>query len=184
VLTRKTLELMRTPRMKERRRRAGLGWHLRRVGGVMTAAHGGTPGHCLLIELVPERNFAMAILTNHTEGWRLIQDVERAALNTLEGMSLDPAQPIGHRGVNETMPNAPIMKPQPDSGPYVGTYRKPPWHRSRAGRPVMVDNSAIAFYRTDLAVVTSGNQRGNPIESSGQGRHPPDPRRRPDRQKD
>ena len=48
----------------------------------------------------------MAILTNHTEGWRLIQDVERAALRILEGMPLDPAQPIGHRGVNETMPEA------------------------------------------------------------------------------
>ena len=29
----------------------GLGWHLRRVGGVMTAAHGGTLGHILLLEL-------------------------------------------------------------------------------------------------------------------------------------
>ncbi len=169
VLTRKTLELMRTPRIRKNGvdEDMGLGWHLRRVGGVMTAAHGGTLGHCLLIELVPERNFAMAILTNHTEGWRLIQDVERTALTTLENMTLDPAQPIGHRGVNETMPGAPIMARQPDPAPYIGTYRKPPSGqnvvRVQDGQ-LMVDNSAIAFYRPDLAVVTSGNQRGNPIE--------------------
>ena len=169
VLSRKSLELMRTPKVKKNAvdEEMGLGWHLRRVGGVMTAAHGGTLGHCLLIELVPERNFAMAILTNHTEGWRLIQDVERSALKMLEGMSLDPAQPIGHRGVNETMPDAPIMKPQPDSGPYVGTYRRPPSGQNVVALQngqLMLDNSAIAFYARDLAVVTSGNSRGNPVE--------------------
>jgi CubicO group peptidase (beta-lactamase class C family) len=169
VLSRKSLELMRTPKVKKNavEEDMGLGWHLRRVGGVMTAAHGGTLGHCLLIELVPERNFAMAILTNHSEGWRLIQDVERAALRILEGMPLDPAQPIGHRGVNETMPEVPLMKPQPDSGPYVGAYRRPPSGQNvvslRDGQ-LMVDNSAIAFYATDRAVVTSGNSRGNPVE--------------------
>jgi CubicO group peptidase (beta-lactamase class C family) len=169
VLSRKSLELMRTPKVKKNavEEEMGLGWHLRKVGGVMTAAHGGTLGHCLLIELVPERNFAMAILTNHTEGWRLIQDVERAALRIIEGMSLDPAQPIGHRGVNETMPDAPIMKSQPDAGAYVGTYRRPPSGQnvvSVQNGQVMVDNSAIAFYARDLAVVISGNSRGNPVE--------------------
>ena len=82
-------------------------------------------------------------------------------------MSLDPAQPIGHRGVNETMPDAPIMKTQPDSGPYVGTYRKPPSGQNVVALQngqLMVDNSAIAFYARDLAVVTSGNSRGNPVE--------------------
>ena len=169
VLSRTSLELMRTPKVKKNavEEEMGLGWHLRKVGGVMTAAHGGTLGHCLLIELVPERNFAMAILTNHTDGWRLIQDVERSALKTLEGMSLDPTQPIGHRGVNETMPDAPIMKQQPDSAPYVGTYRRPPSGQnivSFRNDQLMVDNSAIAFYAVDRAVVTSGNSRGNPVE--------------------
>ena len=91
-----------------------------------TAAHGGTLGHCLLLELVPARNFVLAILTNHTDGWRLIQDVERAALKQLEGLALNPAQAIGHRGVNETMPDAPLLSKQPDPAPYPGVYRRPP----------------------------------------------------------
>jgi hypothetical protein len=160
---------MRTPRIRKNStdEEMGLGWHLRRVGGVMTAAHGGTLGHILLLELVPERNLALAILTNHANGWRLIQDVERSALTVLEGLTLDPAQAIGHRGINETMPDAPILAKQPDPAPYVGVYRRPPMGtntvRVQDGQ-LMVDNSAIAFYSADRAVVTSGSQRGNPVE--------------------
>ena len=155
----------------------------------MTAAHGGTLGHCLLVELVPERNLALAILTNHTDGWRLIQDVERAALTALEGLTLDPAQAIGHRGVNETMPDAPILAKQPDAAPYVGIYRRPPSARTPSASrtaQLMLDNSAIAFYAPDRAVVTSGNSRGNPVEfirkPDGDGRLGAG--RRPDREKD
>lgn len=169
VLSRASLQLMQTPKVHKNAtdEDMGLGWHLRKVNGVMTAAHGGTLGHCLLIELVPERDFALAILTNHSQGWRLIQDVERAALKLLEDMPLNPAQAIGHRGVNETMPDAPILATQPDSTPYLGTYRKPPSGqnvvRLQDGR-LTVDNSTIAFYGPDRAVITSGNSRGNPVE--------------------
>ncbi len=169
VLSRASLEAMRTPRLKKNAtdEDMGLGWHLRTIGGVTTAAHGGTLGHCLLLELVPARNLTLAILTNHADGWRLIQDVERTALKQLEGLTLNPSQTIGHRGVNETMPDAPIMSKPPDFALYVGTYRRPPVGtnvvRVENGQ-LMVDMSTIAFYAPDRAVVTSGNQRGNPVE--------------------
>lgn len=177
VLTRASLQQMQTPRLRKNAtdEDMGLGWHLRKVGGVLTAAHGGTLGHCLLVELVPDRHFALAILTNHTDGWRLVQDVERAALQVLENLTIDPAQTIGHRGVNETMPDAPIMATQPDPAPYIGLYQRPPAGRNNVrvqDGQLMVDASAIAFYAPDRAVVTSGNQKGNPVEfirdSSGQ----------------
>ena len=134
----------------------------------MTAAHGGTLGHISLLELVPERRMALAIQTNHSEGWRLIQDVERTALSVLEGLSLDPAQTIGHRGLNETMMNAPIMATQPDPAPYVGVYRRPPLTvavniRVENGQ-LMLDGDTIAFYAADRAIVTSGSSKGNPLE--------------------
>lgn len=177
VLTRASLEQMRTPKLRKNAtdEDMGLSWHLRKVGGVLTAAHGGTLGHCLLIELVPERHVAMVILTNHTNGWQLVQDVERTALHTLENLTLDPAQAIGHRGINETMPDAPLLATQPDPQPYLGVYQRPPSGRNTVrvqNGQLMVDNSAIAFYGPDRAVVTSGNQKGNPVEfirdSSGQ----------------
>lgn len=170
VLSRASLERMRTPQVTKvgTDDEMGIGWHLRKVGGVVTASHGGTLGHISLLELVPERRTALAIWTNHGEGWRLIQDVERAALSILEGLSLDPAQTIGHRGLNETMPNAPIMAKQPDPAPYLGVYRRPPLKtivsvRVENGR-MTLDGNAIGFYRPDRAVVTSGASQGNPIE--------------------
>jgi CubicO group peptidase (beta-lactamase class C family) len=169
VLTRASLELMRTPKLKKNAtdEEMGIGWHLRKVSGVMTAAHGGTLGHCLLVELVPERNLVMAILTNHSEGWRLIQDVERSALRILENMPLGPSQSIGHRGVNETLPDAVLLAKQPDPAEYVGVYRKPPSGMNtvavRDGQ-LIVDNNTIGFFAPDRAVMTSGNGRGNPLE--------------------
>src|SRR6185295_13260399 len=83
VLARATLEQMRTPQLRKQATDddMGIGWHLRTVGDLRTAAHGGTfSGHVLLLELVPEKRLALAILTNAGNGWRLIQDVERAAL--------------------------------------------------------------------------------------------------------
>ena len=73
VLKRETLELMRTPQNIKQSTddSIGIAWHLRRMGAIRTAAHGGTlGGHILLLELVPERNFAIAILTNSNVGWR------------------------------------------------------------------------------------------------------------------
>ena len=169
VLSRASLELMRASRVRKvgTDDEMGMGWHLRKINGVTTAAHGGTLGHCLLLELVPERNLAIAILTNHSDGWRLIQDVERSALRILENMPLDPAQSIGHRGVNETMPDVPLLAKQPDPAEYVGVYRKPPVGMNtvtvRDGQ-LMVDNNAIGFFARDRAVMTSGNGRGNPLE--------------------
>ena len=169
VLSKKSLEQMQTPRVRKNAtdEDMGLGWHLRKVGGVTTAAHGGTLGHCLLVEIVPERRLGFAILTNHSSGWQLVQDVERALLNTMESLALEPAQAIGHRGVNETMPDAPLMAKQPDPAPYIGAYQRRPSGRNTVrvqDGQLMVDNSAIGFYAPDRAIVTSGNQRGNPVE--------------------
>ena len=170
VLTRVSLEQMRAPRIRKvgTDEDMGLGWHLRKVGGVMTAAHGGTLGHISLLELVPERRMAFAILTNHSEGWRLIQDVERSVLSVLEGLSRDPAQTIGHRGLNETMIDAPVMAVQPDPAQYLGAYRRPPLNTvvnvTTDNGKITLDGNTIGFYAPDRAIVTSGAPRGNPIE--------------------
>ncbi|HEY0875428.1 MAG TPA: serine hydrolase domain-containing protein [Vicinamibacterales bacterium] len=170
VLSRATLERMRTARVPKvgTDDAMGLGWHLRRVGGVLTASHGGTLGHISLLTLVPERNMALAILTNHANGWRLIQDVERASLERLDGLTLDPAHAIGHRGVNETMPDAPILETQPDPAPYLGVYRRPPLNATNTVQvengQLTLDGSPIAFYGPDRAVVLSGGAKGNPVE--------------------
>ncbi len=103
----------------------GIGWHLRTVGGVGTMAHGGTlNGHCLLLQLVPSRNLAFTVLTNHQDGWRLVQDVEHAILRRYAGVSLASGQAIGHRGVNEAMTfHAQPKAVQPALEEYEGLLR-------------------------------------------------------------
>lgn len=176
-LTRDVLDGMQTPRLQKNSTddEMGIAWHLRRLNGVRTAAHGGTlNGHCLLVELVPSRNLAFAVLTNHADGWRLIQDVEQAVLKQYAGIGLAPNQPIGHRGVNEAMSfhSKPIAA-QPPLDEYVGTYARPPLgtvqvRQASDGLVVSMGNSAngttITFYGKDVAFATAGSYVGSPFE--------------------
>ena len=101
-----------------------MSWHPRKVGGVMTAAHGGTlRSIILLLELVPERRFAMAILTNHSNGWRLIQDVEREG--PAHARSHVPRSRASHRSSRTERRCRTFVCSQhsPDPAPYVGRSR-------------------------------------------------------------
>ena len=168
---------MQTPQLKKNSTddEMGVGWHLRRLGGVMTAAHGGTlNGHCLLVQMVPARNLAFIILTNHTDGWRLVQDVEHTILKRYENLALAPNQPIGHRGVNEAMTfHSTALSTQPNLDEYVGTYSRPPSGtvtvRVDAGKLVAAGGNAQAgttmvFYGKDVAYATAGAYTGSPYQ--------------------
>ncbi len=131
LLSRESLEAIRTPRIRKNSSsdEMGLGWHLRTLDGVLTAQHGGTlGGHCLHVQLVPERDLCFAILTNHAEGWRLNEDVGAAILQEWEGVALAPGQATGgNRGGNERMTShaAPLAE-QPSLEEYAGLYLRPP----------------------------------------------------------
>jgi CubicO group peptidase (beta-lactamase class C family) len=181
VLKRESLELMRTPQAHKQGTDddIGLAWHIRKVGAVHTYGHGGTlGGHILLLELVPERNFAIAILTNANTGWRLIQDVEREALRSYLGITYAPNQAIAHRGLVETLPSATPLARQPDLALYAGTYLRPSNSyivRAEGGKLIVQDKPnaggggtpreyPIAFFGPDRAVVTDGPDVGQSIE--------------------
>jgi CubicO group peptidase (beta-lactamase class C family) len=179
VLSAATLELMRTPQLHKQSTDddIGLAWHLRTVGPIRTAAHGGTlAGHILLLELVPEKQFAIAILTNSSNGWRLIQDVERAALASYHAATLSRNQAIAHRGLVETLPVVEPLPVQPDPAPYVGRYFRPTSsvvaraENRRLVVQVQPNNGPaqpempVAFYGPDRAAVTEGTDRGQSIE--------------------
>jgi hypothetical protein len=179
VLTRASLDLMKTPQLRKQAMDddIGIAWHLRTVGPIRTAAHGGTlAGHILLLELVPARHFAIAILTNSSNGWRLIQDVERAALASYHNATFAMNQAIAHRGLVETLPNVTPLGTQPDLTLYVGSYRRP-----MNTTTVRVDNGKlivqvrpnagdppppmpIVFFGPDRAVVVDGPDKDQSIE--------------------
>ncbi len=179
ILTRASLEQMRTVQSHKQGTDddIGLAWHVRKVGPIHTFGHGGTlGGHILLLEIVPERNFAIAILTNANSGWRLIQDVEREALKSYLNATYARNQAIAHRGLVETLPSVEPLAPQPDPAPYLGTYSRPNNSyivRAERGKLIVQDRSnsggmgresPVAFYGPDRVVVTDGPDRGQSIE--------------------
>jgi CubicO group peptidase (beta-lactamase class C family) len=129
ALTRASRDAMQAPQLDKEptTEQMGLGFHLRTLNGVRTAAHGGTAGagHRCHLQLAPERRLGFAILTNHTEGWRLLQAVERATLEAYEGLALAPNQPIcGYRGHTEALDHVTPLAIQPSVDDYVGRYRR------------------------------------------------------------
>ena len=165
LLSRSSLESMRTARITKNSStdEMGLGWHLRSLGGVSTAQHGGTlGGHCLHVQLVPERDLCFAILTNHRDGWRLNEDVATLVLDRYEGLALAPNQRTGgNRGGNERMHlHASPLTPQPPIDAYVGAYDRPPVGdvvvRADGGRLVVGDENGygLVFYAPDAAYST------------------------------
>lgn len=180
ILSSTLLQQMRTPYITKNPTtdEMGLGWHLRRLSGVLTAAQGGTgSGHCLHVQLVPDRDLAFAVLTNHADGWRLVQHVERKILETYEKLALSPNQATGgNRGVSEDMRvHAAPLAAQPALDQYAGRYDRPPVASYelrveagalRSGKP---PGASYAFYGPDLAYIasedgTGGNYVGMPIE--------------------
>jgi CubicO group peptidase (beta-lactamase class C family) len=181
ILTRASLDLMKTPQLEKQSTddAIGIGWHIRRVAipAVRVAGQGGTAGgHILVLSIVPERNFAISILTNVQNGWRLIQEVEREALRAYHGIVYAKNQAIAHRGLVETLPNVEPLAAQPDPKPYVGRYQRPTNAidvRVENGKLVVQDlpNGGeprpvmpIAFFGPDRAVITDGNDKGQSIE--------------------
>lgn len=147
----------------------GLGWHLRKLNGVQTAAQGGTGGgHCLHVQFVPDRELAFAILTNHAEGWRLVQHVERAILESYEKLAVSQSQATGgNRGVSEDMRlHAKPVVPQPALEQYAGKYERPPITgyglRVEGGalRNGSAPGSSYVFYGPDVAYVASVGDTG------------------------
>ena len=179
ILNRASLDLMKTPQLEKQSTddAIGIGWHIRRVSGVRVAGQGGTAGgHILVLSIVPERNFAISILTNAQSGWRLIQDVEREALRAYHGIVYAKNQAIAHRGLVETLPDVEPLATQPDLTQYVGKYARPTNSvdvRVENGKLIVQDlpNSGeprpvmpIAFFGPDRAVITDGNDKGQSIE--------------------
>jgi CubicO group peptidase (beta-lactamase class C family) len=89
----------------------GLTWHLTRVGGLVIAEHGGrTNGQTSWLRLVPDRRFAVAVVTNSSRGDALIVPVLRVTLDAYFGVAQPPASPVAM---------------SPDAlAEYVGTYRR------------------------------------------------------------
>jgi CubicO group peptidase (beta-lactamase class C family) len=88
VLTAGSIRAMQEPQVRtDSERRWGIGWELREVDGARVVGHGGgVDGFASRLALVPERGFALALLTNAERGDAAIRRIERRALEVYCGL--------------------------------------------------------------------------------------------------
>jgi len=98
VLKRKTLELMRKPTAKlpvALGDHVGISWLMKDIQGVRLVGHGGTTiGQLSAFQMVPERDFAITVLTNSMNGGRLHSDLVKWALREYLALVEPEARPL------------------------------------------------------------------------------------------
>jgi CubicO group peptidase (beta-lactamase class C family) len=95
-LTRDTLRAMQEPQATiTDTDKWGLGWSLRYINGVKVIQHGGgTNGHITQMLGVPEKGFALSVLTNSSRGGGVIGAVEEWAFRRYCGLTVTKPEPI------------------------------------------------------------------------------------------
>ncbi len=88
ILSRASLGAMQAPAFPaDEGRSVGLAWYIRDIGGVRVIGHdGGTIGQAARLRFVPERGFALALLTNASNGDEVIEPVTTWALRHYLGV--------------------------------------------------------------------------------------------------
>jgi CubicO group peptidase (beta-lactamase class C family) len=111
VITGKSLRAMRLPQVDAGPRGLmGITWFIRNVGDLTTYSHGGaTNGQQALFCFVPEKDFALAILTNSDDGGMITAEIFSYALKL-------------YFNVSSNLPK-PIKTPASELKQYVGRYK-------------------------------------------------------------
>ena len=113
LLTIESLRAMQTPQVTVWEKEAwGLTWTIDDTYEMRIVSHGGgTMGQVSQFLLIPEHDFAIAVLTNADRGGQVTKDVTRHALEQYFGLEFkDPS---------------PIESTEEDLIPYVGQYQRP-----------------------------------------------------------
>jgi hypothetical protein len=127
LLTPASLDYMRSDIVKKAgtEQTMGLTWHMSRSGGLTIAEHGGgTNGQISQLRLVPEKQWALAVVTNSGRGGTLNPHVLRTAMD-------------GYFGIKHTQPTR-VTVDAAALQEYAGTYR-----RQFADVNVTVDGDAL-----------------------------------------
>jgi CubicO group peptidase (beta-lactamase class C family) len=96
VLHSTSAQLMRTKQVDaDAGREWGLGWSLRTVNGVLIAEHNGaTNGFAARLTTIPEKQFAIAILTNGDRGGNVHSAISSAVLERRFGLKVQKPKPV------------------------------------------------------------------------------------------
>jgi hypothetical protein len=146
-------------------------WHVTTAGGLRRIGHGGaTVGQQALLTLVPERRFAVVLLTNSSRGSRLNVEVTRQAMK--EYLGVNDSDPIP----SATQPDlavhagrygrsfADVMVTVDNGTLYVQTIGKRGFPNASAPVPPPGPKVRYAFYAADRAIAMEGPQKGARID--------------------
>ncbi len=110
LLSEESIALMQSPRVPAANGEFfGVTWFIRELDGTRVVRHGGaTNGQLSAFIIVPERAFAVTVLTNSNRGGELHRDVTKWAMRH-------------YLGIGEPEPE-PLKLPEEDLAPYLGRY--------------------------------------------------------------
>ena len=96
LLSSESMELMKSPQIDIwGDEKVGITWMIREINGVRVVSHGGgTLGQISILQLVPERNFALAVLTNAGIGGLVAQETSRWSLKHYLQLEVPDPKPI------------------------------------------------------------------------------------------
>lgn len=140
VLTAAALARMQTPTSKSQHGHYGISWDIRTIDGVRVCAHGGTTfGQLSAFEFVPERDFAITVLTNSTTGRELYDELLVWARESYAGI-VTPEP--------ELVPLTPAQLQQ-----YAGRYLRPEQYADIAvdGDRLLMANALTEQGRAEMA---------------------------------
>lgn len=148
--------------------RYGLGWALRGAGGALVVGHGGTTnGFQAQLTLVPERAFALAILTNGARGASAIRSIERWLIDEHCGLTLDeapsttlPPHRLARFAGSYQQPNASVTVAAVDDHLRIDVVTKSPLTRKETVLPTM---TAAPIGEHEF-VVTEGDSAGSRLD--------------------
>ncbi len=113
LLSSESMELMRSPQTTIwGDEKVGIAWMIDEIDGVRVVSHsGGTTGQISMLQLVPERGFAVAVLTNANQGGVVTREVGRWAMK--QYLELEMPDP------------KPIKSSEEELAAYTGRYSRP-----------------------------------------------------------
>lgn len=176
VLKKRSLDLMKKPTAKlpvALGDNVGISWLMKNVGGVQLVGHGGTTiGQLSAFQMVPERDFAVTVLTNSMNGGYLHRDIVKWTLEhylgvtepEAEGLDLPAEELAAYAGTYETdggWIDITVVKDHLEvrSRPNERTLKQ----MEAMGRPYKDDQppTEIKLMPDDMWVVISGAAKGS-----------------------
>ena len=154
-------------------------WHISHGGGVRRVGHGGaTVGQQAILTMVPDRQFAVVVLTNSSSGSRLHRDVTRAVIKAFLGIDdRDPQPTAAQPAVAEytarfSRPFADVVVSAENGALHVQSIAKRGFPNARAPVPPPGPQVRYVFYSKDRAIATGGPSKGARIDfiRNGDGR--------------